>query len=95
MPETRREQAARLRTMGLSISQIADVMGVGEATVLAHIRLAKQRGEKTRPDEAMALLKPLSQDILDWVLKITPDGASVSDTLRAIITDAYNEETQP
>lgn len=92
MHETRRQQAARLRTKGHSINEIADIMGVGEATVAHHIRLAKKRGEATKPDLAMTVIEPLSEDVRAWVVSITPNGATVGETIRAMITDAYHDE---
>lgn len=95
MHESRRQQAARLRTKGHAISEIAEIMGVGEATVKHHLRLSSRRGEPVRPDPATAVLEPLPQDIQAWITQITPAGSSVSDTLRAIVTDAYHEENPP
>lgn len=40
------------------------------------------------------MLNGLPKPIQNWLIKAIPEGATLTDMLRAIITDAYNEETQ-
>jgi hypothetical protein len=37
----------------------------------------------------------LSDEVLRWLAEITPAGCKVSDTIRGIIVDAYQEAQSP
>jgi hypothetical protein len=37
------------------------------------------------------LLGPLDRPLLDWLIDETPKGATIADTVRAIVIDAYHE----
>lgn len=44
---------------------------------------------QTRED---SLIAPLEDDVKAWLYEITPEGVSVSETIRSIIVDAYDDE---
>lgn len=44
------------------------------------------------PGSMVNVLGPLDEPMLNWLIQQTPDGATVADTIRAIVIDAYQEE---
>lgn len=92
MRESRRDQAVRLRTRGCGLDEIADIMGLNEDAVRSHLRNARKAGIGTKIDRSIPILEGLPDEIVGWIRRITPENATVPDTIRAIITDAYNEE---
>lgn len=65
-------------------------------------RRATRRSIATRQDRSefvtgggmVQLVVSLPEPVQDWLIDAIPEGATLSDILRAIVIDAYNEETQ-
>ena len=82
-----RKRLALLRAGGATVKQIAGLMGKTEKSIAAMTCM--------HPDEFSSrhLFHDLPPDIVEWLIRITPAGASLADTVRSILVDAYNDET--
>lgn len=52
----------------------------------------QSRGEFVVGGGIVQMVAGLPEGIQDWLIDSIPEGATLTDLLRAIITDAYNEE---
>lgn len=87
---------------GHRASSIAQVLGVRPSTVSRYLRDARVQGrlpplppKKTRPrvkGTMRDILDVIQPDVMVWLYGQTPKGATVAETIAAIITDAYCEE---
>ncbi len=65
-------------------------------------RTASRRSVQTRHDRSefvtgcgmVQMCEGLPEPVQDWLIDAIPEGATLTDMLRAIVIDAYNEETQ-
>ena len=76
-----------LRAANVQLKEIAASLGVTpdavESTIHRYHRNVPRRH----------LFHNLPPDIVEWLIRITPAGASLADTVRSILVDAYNDET--
>lgn len=85
-------EADRLRQEGMTPNQIAASMGISKFTVYGYLSEAERERHGAKIDKRHKALSELPEEVRRWLTEITPEGATVSDTIRAIITDAYSEE---
>ena len=65
-------------------------------------RKASRRSVQTRQDRSefvtgggmVQMVAGLPEPVQDWLIDGIPEGATLTDMLRAIVIDAYNEETK-
>lgn len=77
-----------LRAGGVPMKEIGAIMGVSTN----HLEIAVTRYPEMMPPRTH-LFQGLQPEIVEWLIRITPDGAAIADTVRSILTDAYNDET--
>lgn len=85
-------EAYLLRQEGMTLKQIASVMGISYWAVCKYLPEADRDKHSAKIDNQHKALSELPDDVRRWLAEITPDGASISDVIRSIITDAYSEE---
>jgi hypothetical protein len=81
---------------GLSLRSIGKILGIDKEMAHKHVRMGHNRGvltETNRPGgRRRAVTDDLPPEVIEWLVSITPSGATVDQTIQAIIIDAYNEE---
>ncbi len=82
-----RKRVALMRLFGVPMKEIAaqvNAQSVGAVTLLRH----------RNPDEFPRghLFQSLPPDVVKWLITITPDGASIADTVCSILVDAHADE---
>ena len=102
MAQTNIQRCIDMHNEGHGASHIAQVLGVRSGTVSRYLRDARVQGrlpplppKKRRPrvkGTMRDILDAIQPDVMVWLYSQTPKGAQVSDTIAAIITDAYCEE---
>ena len=88
-------EAMNLINLGHSRETVAHRMGISEGAVRSHLSRARSAGAAVRDDSAGQAMMHLSDEVLRWLAEITPAGCKVSDTIRGIIVDAYQEAQSP
>jgi len=88
------ENVIDLYTRGHTAEEIERASGLTRSTVHSYLFKAQRAGRlrlraKGRPVAVMKLLPP---EVRQWLWSITPAGATVEDTMKAIIIDTYEEE---
>ena len=82
-----KEDDAMLRLLHREVTneEIAADLGRSEQAVCNRIL---RLGLAKAPERAN-IFNTLPREQRDWLLSVTPEGATIADTVRAIITDAY------
>jgi hypothetical protein len=80
---------------GLTYAEISQETGLQKGTIGSYAAWGRAKGMITlrtrgRPELVISRLSP---EIAAWLRDVTPDGATVEDTIRAIVVDAYLQET--
>ena len=90
------EGVIQLYTEGHTAEEIRSALGLTRSTVESY--LCKAQREKRlvlRPKgRPRSVWQMLPAEVRKWLFSVTPSGASVEETMRAIIVDAYNEERE-
>ena len=78
---------ALLKASGMSNKEVARIVGMSDGSVAVMCSTRRLNLPKRH------LLHDLPPHIVDWLITNTPDGASIADTVRSILVDAYNDDT--
>jgi hypothetical protein len=84
--------AAKMSREGYPRKAIAEYMGVTVWQVNCYLGYAKKHGISALPETDAMILKGLQPKITVWLNGQIPDGGSIGDVVRAILTDSYYEE---
>ncbi len=80
---------------GLSLRSIGKVVGIDKDEAHKHVRTGHNRGaliETNRPGgRRRAVTDDLEPEVIEWLVEITPKGATVDQMIQSIIVDAYHE----
>jgi transposase len=92
-----RARVIEMLQRGLTYAEISQETGLQQSTVGSYAAWGRAKGmimlrTRGRPELVISRLSP---EIAAWLRGITPDGATVEDTIRAIVVDAYLQETGP
>lgn len=79
---------------GMRSSEVAALTGLATGTVNGYAAWARRKGALNYRTTGRAenVVAGLSFEVASWLASITPEGADVSDTIRSILVDAYEEE---
>ena len=93
--ETVVQHAARLHNAKLDTEVIAERMGVARVTVNGYISKARAAGLIEGPigGNMGQLLRSLSPEVRHWLEAQVSPGSTITEMIRAIVIDAYYEET--
>src|SRR5690606_28559443 len=82
---------------GATYADIAEREGLTHEQVRGRVSRARCEGiiqRKNANRTIQILIQGLPGEVREWIEEITPDGANVVDTLRAIVVDAFHEEME-
>lgn len=88
---TRKEVAALLGTTDNAVSVMSTLLR-NRGHKLTYLNTERFARRVTNLS-VKSVLDGLDQPIQDWLMKQIPKDSNITDTLRAIVTDAYHEET--
>lgn len=87
-------KAVELLQKGLPLTHVARVLGLAHGTVSHYATWGRRQGllGPTAQYNKPRLLGVVTPEVYLWLIEITPEGASLLDTVGAILNDAYHEE---
>jgi transposase len=90
-------QAIEMVQKGLPQAIVAARLGIRKGTLSNYIRRARKQGIEIPSrghGRAVSIIAALPQEVGHWLTDQVPEGAKVEEVIKAIVLDAYYEETQ-